>query len=262
MLDYFFLPGIGLAIGLWGLFFDARKNLHSIGTTALIAMMAASALYTGWTSWKKAQSAAVQTQQAIKDKDKVIQSLNDLTSSMVRVDTNVGHVDSAVTNISAQVEKLGKALGIRPENQSPDKISQGLKAAQVKATLATPTVLQTNAGITIQYFPKDLDKDLIQSVLLTNLKDAGFTLRSGNGNPTLKHTPTNSVWYGAQVPAESVRLVALSLLQSGVQLQSIAPLSDAANPAKAKLIQIGSLAAAVNKPVFTVEQISALDLTH
>ncbi|GAB7128156.1 hypothetical protein JCM19000A_26630 [Silvimonas sp. JCM 19000] len=269
MLDYFFLPGIGLAIGLWGLFFDARKNLRSVGTTLLIVMMAASAIYTGWSSWNKslasahaAQTAETRAAKVQTNLDKALTALANLDVRAVNVASQVGRVDSAVTSISAQVEKLGQALGIRPENQSPEKISQGLKAAQATASIATPAVKQGNAGITIQYFPKDLDRDLIQSVLLNNLQNAGFALKSGNGNPTLKHTPTNSVWYGAQVPAEAVRLVALSLLQSGVQVQSIAPLSDASNPAKARLIQIGSLAAALDKPVYTVEQISQFNPGH
>ncbi len=145
-------------------------------------MMAASAIYTGWSSWNKslasahaAQTAETRAAKVQTNLDKALTALANLDVRAVNVASQVGRVDSAVTSISAQVEKkLGQALGIRPENQSPEKISQGLKAAQATASIATPAVKQGNAGITIQYFPKDLDRDLIQSVLLNNLQNAGL----------------------------------------------------------------------------------------
>ena len=258
MLQYFLLPLIGLLLSLGGLFFDIRKNPKSPVTLLFIALMLLSAAATGWMAWQKGLSGQAEAQSAVADKNKVMQSLNDLTAQMGHVNTQVGHVDQTTASLTTQIAQLGEALGIRADKQSPAVLAQGVQAHAAAASLATPAARQGNAGITIQYFPKDLDKDIIPAVLLDNLKAAGFALKSGVGNPALKHAPTNAIWYGAAVPVEAVKLVALTLLQSGVALQAIQKFDDATNPAKTHLIQVGALAVAMQKPAYTVDQINAM----
>ena len=115
-----------------------------------------------------------------------------------------------------------------------------------------------NQKITIQYFPRDLDRDVVRAALLDALKDAGFVLSSGAGNPSLSSVPTNTVWYGTNVPDESIRIVALALMRAGVKLREIKPISNPSSESKSRLIQIGAAARVQQNQAYTVDQVKGM----
>jgi hypothetical protein len=118
----------------------------------------------------------------------------------------------------------------------------------IASTTDTPANLERRKNITIEYFPKDFDKDSVRAAL----RGLGFTtlIRESPGT-----TPTNSVWFGRSVHVDDVKLVAFTLIRAGVEIRDIRPYLDSGG--RESLIQLGGRPLAVNKPVWTVERISA-----
>ena len=112
--------------------------------------------------------------------------------------------------------------------------------------------LKQNSGnkelITVQYFPKDVDPDIIQETL----QKLGFKLETGK--PKITEVSTNSIWFGEKVKIEDVKLVAYTLIRAGVQIKAIRPFRNLSekNPL---LIQIGSDADIQDIQPFTVDKI-------
>lgn len=238
------VPLIGLLIALFGVFFDAKSRPRSAGTITLVALLIITAFYTGWSTWDNNRKLEQDKQQAIEDKNVLRDTLNQIATNL--------------SNVGNGINSIAEYFGIKESNRTASVFAKSMQADEALARLSTPETNRINKKITVQYFPKDIDRDLVQSALVAALSKAGFSITSGIGNPTLTATPTNCIWYGSNVTDESIRTVALALTRAGVQIRGIKPYSDPNKPSRINLIQIGSWIEVQNKAPYSVEQISSM----
>ena len=175
-------------------------------------------------------------------------------------------------DIENQQDKARLSKKIDQLENNTTKINNGLETlinrgfTSSKAKSVTPKIreqsdqankelipeLKQNSGnkelITVQYFPKDVDPDIIQETL----QKLGFKLETGK--PKITEVSTNSIWFGEKVKIEDVKLVAYTLIRAGVQIKAIRPFRNLSekNPL---LIQIGSDADIQDIQPFTVDKI-------
>ena len=175
-------------------------------------------------------------------------------------------------DIENQQDKARLSKKIDQLENNTTKINNGLETlinrgfTSSKAKSVTPKIreqsdqankelipeLKQNSGnkelITVQYFPKDVDHDIIQETL----QKLGFKLETGK--PKITEVSTNSIWFGEKVKIEDVKLVAYTLIRAGVQIKAIRPFRNLSekNPL---LIQIGSDADIQDIQPFTVDKI-------
>lgn len=246
MVQYVIIPLIGLTIALFGVFFDAKSKPKSIGTITLVVLLILTACLTGWSSWDNNKKSEEAKNQAIEDK-------NILRDTLLNISNQLSNVGSGVTSIA-------EYFGIQKDNRSNEVLAKSMKADEALSRLSTLKSKQTNKKVTVQYFPKDIDRDLVQSALVTALLKEGFSIKTGVGNPSLTHSKTNSIWYGSSVPDESVRIVALALTRAGVTIRGIQPHSFPNKPSMKNLIQIGSWVKVRNNPPISVEQIITMQI--
>jgi len=102
--------------------------------------------------------------------------------------------------------------------------------------------------ITVQYFPKDVDPQIIEKTL----QKLGFKLETGK--PKITEVSTNSIWFGEKVKVEDVRLIAYTMIRAGVQIKAIRPFRNLSEK-NSLLIQIGSDAQIQDFQPLTVEKI-------
>lgn len=260
MIESVVVPLIGFLIAVFGVFFDAKARPRSIGTLILVLLLVVTALYSGWSAYEKNHAAASEKAAADLGRRKaeverrkslnIMQNMSETTSNMSR---QLGQVYASVTALSV-------VFGIRNPNPSPQLLAQSVKASGDLIRILTPESARANQKVTVQYFPKEIDRDVIEATLVSTLKDAGFEVESGNGNPMLTEVSTNSIWYGENVPDMSIRVVALALTRAGVKIRGIQKLPNANSPSKINLIQIGSYVAVQNKAPYSVEQIVSMQI--
>jgi energy-coupling factor transporter ATP-binding protein EcfA2 len=119
------------------------------------------------------------------------------------------------------------------------------------AAQSTPAAKRSE--ITVEYFRKPTDT----ADLGAALTDLGFRVDAkAMRNPNV----TNAIWYGAEVPEESVKLVAYALIRAGYDLVGIQPQSDPT--AKRKVIQVGHNVRLESQAPLTSETIAATPLAE
>ncbi|MGB3508079.1 MAG: glycoside hydrolase family protein [Microcoleaceae cyanobacterium] len=103
-------------------------------------------------------------------------------------------------------------------------------------------------SIIVEYFPKDVDNGVVEKALRS--LDYQLILL-----PTVVvDVPTNSIWFGAEVNREEVKLVAETLINSGVKIKAIRPFSKKVAFSDL-LIQVGADPEMENRPSLTLEEI-------
>jgi hypothetical protein len=128
-------------------------------------------------------------------------------------------------------------------------VQQSLTANQDLQQAARLAPRESRKAVTVQYFPKDVDGNKVESALL----ELGFTFDKKRA--PVSSIPTNSIWYGTPVSIEDVKLVALTLIRAGVQITAIRPFADNSPRKTAALIQVGADVAVANKAPLSVEGI-------
>jgi hypothetical protein len=106
--------------------------------------------------------------------------------------------------------------------------------------------------VVVRYYPKDVERDLNDGVVLPKLRSYGFQLE--HAEPRYPSTPTNSVWFGSDVQLNDVRLVALTLVAAGVELKAVREFREPTGQKK-RMIEIGADAALVTGPAVTASAI-------
>ncbi len=100
----------------------------------------------------------------------------------------------------------------------------------------------------VEYFPKDVDNGVVEKALRT--LDYQLILL-----PTVVvDLPTNSIWFGSEVNIEAVKLVAETLINSGVEIKAIRPFRKTAVFSDL-LIQVGADPEIKNRPSLSLEEI-------
>ncbi|MCG8701302.1 MAG: hypothetical protein MI922_24825, partial [Bacteroidales bacterium] len=100
--------------------------------------------------------------------------------------------------------------------------------------------------VTIKYFFKDIDSSLV----INAIKNLGYNYEA---LPPQGNTPTNALWYGNNVDEEDIRVIAMTLVNSGVKIQDIKPFANSSG--RENIIQLGGRPQAIHKRPITIEQI-------
>lgn len=123
------------------------------------------------------------------------------------------------------------------------------KSAILKFADSIPSTAPRN--VRIIYYPKNQDQDRVAKAL----EALGFTI--DRGKPKVEN-PTNTLFFGSEVPPEDIKLVALTLIKAHVELRGIRPIRNDVSK-KAKVIEIGFSAKAEGNPVLTLDYIASAE---
>jgi hypothetical protein len=135
---------------------------------------------------------------------------------------------------------------------NPSALRVSLTASRAADSLANAR--NRRQDIAVRYYPRDLERAVNVNIVLPALRAAGFTLIERPAAPAMRNLPTNALWFGADVPIDDVKFVALQLTSAGVQLRAIRPFADPGGP-KRKAIEIGADRQQVTASVWTTDRI-------
>jgi hypothetical protein len=167
MLQNVVLPLISLLAGLISLYVDPKKDKAK--AWMVIAVLVASAVTTGISG----------TLDSTENKKKDQWSSNqivELTAIGKNLSEQVGKVQASLSDILKRLGQWGYS------NTDIQRLSQSV-AADAARTQALPQVTKSTVSTkpTIQYYPKDVDGDLVKRAL----QEGGFSFRTGTPALTL-----------------------------------------------------------------------------
>ena len=200
----------------------------------------------------KAQQAAATAQQAaataaIASAKESQKEANLLQSSVKKQIVETGELYAGAREAVRQYSIVPARSLDRPE------VAHRFDALTRVTALAQSTPKAERSEITVEYFFKPTDA----ADLGAALTELGFEVdRKEARNPNV----TNALWYGSEVPEESVKLVAYALIRAGYDLVAIQPQSDP--KVKPKVIQVGHNGRLQSEEPFTAELIAATPLAE
>ncbi len=167
-------------------------------------------------------------------------------------------LDKQLTQKKAEVAKLTPyaltGLGHRDTAEAtPAVLETSLNAGQLAARLAQEG-RDRRIDVIVRYYPKDIERDLNDGVVLPKLTSYGFRLEQGK--PRTPFARTNSVWVGSAVQLDDVRLVVLTLIAAGVDIKGVREFREPTGQ-KSKVIEIGADAALADRAPVTAQAIMA-----
>lgn len=173
------------------------------------------------------------------EKDKLSEKIKQLENNTTQISNNTNDIKKILTERGFTINKAQSATldTVQQSNQANDELIPELQQNRGNKEL-----------ITVQYFPKDVDPDIIRETL----QKLGFKLEIGN--PKITEVSTNSIWFGEKVKVEDVRLIAYTMIRAGVQIKAIRPFRNLSEK-NSLLIQIGSDAQIQDIQPLTVEKI-------
>ena len=118
-----------------------------------------------------------------------------------------------------------------------------------EAKRPVPTRPPREGPVQIQYFAQPGERSPVDA-LRKELPQGSFRVDERRAN--YDYAPCK-LWYGSRVSTGDVRLVALTLMRSGVLLRSIEPLSN--DKGRERVIQVGWSAQSASQPPLTVERV-------
>jgi hypothetical protein len=148
--------------------------------------------------------------------------------------------EDSLTSLETEYEKRSTEL-----KELNDQINEKQKLLNIVEVSNANT---KRNEITIKYFFKDIDSSLV----LNALRNLGFKYESitPKGN-----TQTNAIWYGSKVDKEDVKLIAITLINSGVIIRHIGEFKKSEE--RDYQIQIGGKPDAILKPPLTIERVKS-----
>lgn len=234
------MPILAMVSGIASLFIDPKDSKSKWAKPLMLTLVILSALATicfGYQNQKESNNKELQYKKDIlelKQKNEMIrQEVNKIPERMAELMSRGFTQSTAKSATSKQVLQSG-AANLQLKSYIQTKASQDIERRQ---------------SVTVQYFPKDVDPDIVQSTL----KKLGFNFKVSK--PNISNIPTNAIWFGSNVNIEDVKLVAYTLIRAGVQIKTIKPFKG--NPAepRASLIQVGADGDYVNSLALSVSEI-------
>lgn len=221
------MPVVTLVSGLAGLFLDPKDSRkRSLALYWLILVMS----ITVYLNWLDSDDRNREKQAA--ERDAKIAS------------EQIGMLISKVSNIGDFLQNSG----LSKEIQEQVKTSASAETSRAKLL---PQLQAGASGITVQYFYKDEDREVVRKTLQL----PGYHVVE---SPAKLSQPTDAIWAGDKVSIDDVRYVALTLMRAGIGIKSIRYFRDAATPRKERLIQVGSDASLASRAPLTVDQVNAM----
>lgn len=239
-LDAMVIPLLTLAVALISLFTSGDKLRNRpvlYGLLVLNLGLCGFGLYSRFTATKSKQ-----------DDNKKIENLS---LSLANVSGTLAAFKSETTESFEWLRNVLAGMGwSRNRPLDLKAAAASLVADKTRTELAARAPVASRRDVTIQYFPKDVDGDVVER----SLRALGFELR--RGSTQVPDVPTNALWFGSGVSLDDVKLAALTLMRAGVQLRAVR-LFRSPGGAHEHLIQIGADRAVTGRPVLTVEQVAS-----
>lgn len=141
---------------------------------------------------------------------------------------------------------LGKDL----KSQSDSIFAYYFEADSLRNSVAINSSPQRRKSVTVQYFPKDVDQDIVEA----SLKELGFKFERGVGNTSLADFSTNAIWFSRDVNPDDTKLVAYTLMRAGVEIKRI---KHFVTDNRRSLIQVGT-SSLPNTNALTVEDVRSM----
>jgi hypothetical protein len=110
-----------------------------------------------------------------------------------------------------------------------------------------------NKNVTIRYYKKTIDEKRVA----LELEALGYNFKERPPSKYMSMKETIAIWFGAGVPVEDTKIVALSLIRAGIPIKGIRPYrSSISNPNyKRNIIEVGASVDLEKKPVLTVDYV-------
>ncbi|TRU32484.1 MAG: hypothetical protein EWV50_21940 [Microcystis aeruginosa Ma_MB_F_20061100_S20] len=245
---------IGLFSGVISLYADPKDKKHKIWQFILLALIIVSACSTVYFGYRKEQES--KATEAKKDSQ-----INNLSDNLSQVNKQNSELLQTVNIMQSKLDVTGsdtkfirnilEKLGWSQENiNNPNKgqIGQSLQASQSLNKISGNA--DQRRGITVQYFPKNVDPNIVKS----RLEALGVKLNTSASQ--LPGVPTNAIWFGSGVDMNTVKAVAYTLIGAGVELKMIRQFNN--SQGREYLIQVGGDGECINRPTLTVERIRAI----
>ena len=164
----------------------------------------------------------------------------EVAASIKEIETNKADEVSSDTTESL-IDKVGPE-----ETTAAFEARMKNRADSIRATL---TEGKRRTDVIIRYYPHLPDGKLIYT-----LNDLGYYLHKRPTDPAQLDMPTNALFYGDNVPLLDIQMVALELVNKGVEIRQI-KLSKFHADWKANALEIGTDADAKNSPILSAESI-------
>ena len=235
------LPILSLIAGIASLFVDPKNpKRKSIIKALILALLLACgfSVYSNYEDHKKADAEITWNKKHINELTGIVKAFRSETKdtfNQVFQMIDYGWSKEKVKEVveSAQVSRA---------------IEISMDADQKRNRLATLTSKSSRENTIVQYFPKNVDKEIVKSAL----RELGFRLVIGK--PNLPHVPTNAIWYGKDVMLKDIKLVAYTLIRAGIEIKVISPFMSPTGK-RSNLIQVGSWMKYINSTPLTVSEI-------
>ena len=170
----------------------------------------------------------------------------DLVDKIGQKQTRLEQLEKEITEKKRLIESLTpsalKGLGFKKDsiNQVSSVLQQSVNARDeaneiIKRSSAAD--IERRKQLTVEYFPKKLDKEVNINIVIPSLQEFGFSVEKKKA--IVKETQTNAIWFGTKVKPEDVKLVAYTLISAGIKIKLIQPFQSP-SPRKDSLIQIGA----------------------
>ncbi|NQS90451.1 hypothetical protein HQ584_11760 [Patescibacteria group bacterium] len=249
------LPILALVFGLISLYMDPKKQKSlALGIiTSLLFLICSFAIFNNYQENKKAEAEKVENEKDIKFlKDRLVEQGTVLTNLSSLTKTFQSETKKSLDEINGL---LTAGWSIERVREEASKWGSFLKAVETtkeadkeRSKISATSSKVSRQSITVQYFPKNVDKNIVESAL----KELGFKLIRGRAN--FPAYPTNAIWFGANVKIEDVKLVAFTLIRAGVRLNVISPFRERKGT-RSNLIQVGTYVKYLNSPLLNISEI-------
>jgi hypothetical protein len=157
----------------------------------------------------------------------------------------LGQKNDELTQASAKLLEQREQLGTTVSGEQIAAANAVLQRP-VEGEVPVPGLSSTFA-VPVQFFAHSSERN---TRAIEALREQGFDVEPIDGRSTV----VNAVWYGPDVDVESVRLVLLTLIGSGMEIQRVAFTN------KPSLIQVGTSEVSLYRDAWTVEQVNNLKL--
>ncbi|MEQ9298061.1 MAG: hypothetical protein RIF33_05850 [Cyclobacteriaceae bacterium] len=174
--------------------------------------------------------------------------IKELRTISLNLSSQVSGVQFGVDQINITLEEASTWGLLNPENKTAQELINAFNADEERTRIISSLDSINKPRVSIQYFPKNVDQYQVTKAL----EELNFNVTTGKAN--FPNTPTNAVFVGSAVDIESVKLILLTLIRAGVEIQEVRNFDNSLN--REYLVQIGSYPEALNRAPIEIESIS------
>lgn len=134
--------------------------------------------------------------------------------------------------------------------KNPEIPEGSLRAYEEAQAIVSQSDRSRRNNITILLWSKKIEEELNAEIIVPSLKRDGFRVKRQYSE--LQQLATNAIWFGKNVHAEDVKIVALRLIAAGLEIKGIRP---SKLEGRDNVIQIGADGGYINLPVISTEDV-------